>query len=91
MRRNEVCGLEWDAINLEDHTIDIHQAMLQFSKKKRQEDKNQTLSDNSSYHTRYGYGKKVGFEIGPLKASASYRKILIGQSLVDLLWRKRKD
>lgn len=92
MRRGEVCGLEWDAVDLENATIDIHQAMLQFSKKKRQEDQKRGSSVKPSYNAdgkaRRG---KVGFEIGPLKTGASYRKILIGQSLVDLLKKKRKD
>lgn len=64
MRRGEVCGLEWNAVDLEAHTIDIHQTMLQLNKK---------------------------WIISTPKTQASYRNILIGQSLVDLLKRKRKD
>lgn len=99
MRRGEVCGLEWDAIDLENHTIDVHQAMLQFSQRKKREGKNKEKAETngSPYiplpitgeHSRAKKKDWGKFVLGPLKTAASYRKLLIGESLVSLLKRRR--
>ncbi|GAX02973.1 integrase [Secundilactobacillus pentosiphilus] len=65
LRRGEVCGLEWNVVGLNEHTIEVKQAM-------QQEPQGQ-------------------YSITTPKSAASYRTILVGQSLVDVLKKHRKQ
>ncbi|WP_282801177.1 tyrosine-type recombinase/integrase [Secundilactobacillus kimchicus] len=67
LRRGEVCGLEWDAVSFDDHTITVKQAMMSHG------------SDGKSY------------EIITPKTKSSYRTIMVGQTLIDILRWHKKD
>lgn len=95
MRRGEVSGLEWSAVDLKEGTIDIHQAMLQPSKKKRKENLKRESENQDTKDPSIKPGHKRAsdalWELGPLKTAASYRKISIGPSVIALLKKKRAD
>lgn len=94
MRRGEVSGLEWSAVDLENGTIDIHQAMLQKTKKKRKADaeyKTKVKYSDPTIKPGHERSSNAPWDLGPLKTSASYRKISIGPSVIELLKKKRAD
>lgn len=85
LRRGEVCGLEWDCVDFSANTIEVKQQMLQPNSKYVKKD-----TDDKSENTRTVSVGSTLVKLGPPKTEASYRTILVGQTLIDILKEHRK-